>query len=287
MTVDSIFNETELSIFNRQTGFTFGDCIISSDGTILAVDRKSGQIFVGNELFRSNVHPLASLTSAGMENGQLNLKFDDSSSAGIDVDEGQAEAVMDVLRECAGAGPAPADDNDGQAADQKEELPLSGEELNETYSRLLNTGRNSAIGYLVAETGMSVKEACEYLDGVEGEKEKDEAIPDPDYHRDGTMTRKAILKTVKDLKPGDRIHLEFFPLIGKTRVYDTEYRRLTVDSGNSRYFHLYVSGDDFPTLMEEAADELFDYMEIHFFSEVKRSEISCRLKRVSMLKIIP
>lgn len=172
MTVDSIFNETELNIFHRQTGFTFGDCIISSDGTILAVDRKSGQIFVGNELFRSNVHPLASLTSAGMENGQLNLKFDDSSSAGIDVDEGQAEAVMDVLREYAGAGPAPADDNDGQAADQKEELPLSGEELNETYSRLLNTGRNSAIGYLVAETGMSVKEACEYLDGVEGEKEK-------------------------------------------------------------------------------------------------------------------
>lgn len=39
--------------------------------------------------------------------------------------------------------------------------------------------------------------------------------------------------------------------------------------------------------MEEAADELFDYMEIHFFSEEKLSEISCRLKRVSMLKIIP
>lgn len=174
MTVDSIFNETELNIFHRQTGFTFGDCIIATDGTVLAVDSKSGQIFVGNELFRRNVHTLGSLTSARMENGLLHLIFNDSSSAVISVEKEQAEAFMAGLGDFEEAEPAPEeeDDNDGQAANQEEEQPLSGEELNETYSRLLNTGRNSAIGYLVAETGMSVKEACEYLDGVEGEKEK-------------------------------------------------------------------------------------------------------------------
>lgn len=119
MTVDSIFNETELSIFHRQTGFTFGDCLVSTDGTILAVDRKSDRIFVGNELFRSNLHPLASLTSASMEKGQIHLKFDDSSSVGINVDEEQAKAVMAVLRDLEEAEPAPEEDNDMQADDQK------------------------------------------------------------------------------------------------------------------------------------------------------------------------
>ena len=252
MTIDSIFNETELSIFHRQTGFTFGDCLVSTDGTILAVDRKSDRIFVGNELFRSNLHPLASLTSASMEKGQIHLKFDDSSSVGINVDEEQAKAVMAVLRDLEEAEPAPEEeeDNDGQAANQEEEQPLSGEELNETYSRLVNTGRGSAIDYLVAETGMSVKEACEFLDGIEGKEdidETDDPIPDPDYHRNGTMTKKAILRTVKELKPGDRIHLEFKPL------------------------------------MDEAAEGLFDYMEISFFGEEKGSEISCRLECVRML----
>lgn len=38
MTINSFFNETELAIFYRQTGFSFNDFYKSADGTILAVD---------------------------------------------------------------------------------------------------------------------------------------------------------------------------------------------------------------------------------------------------------
>ena len=40
MTIDKIFNETELTIFYRQTKFTFGDFIKTSDGTICAIDKE-------------------------------------------------------------------------------------------------------------------------------------------------------------------------------------------------------------------------------------------------------
>lgn len=286
MTIDSIFNETELAIFQRQTGFTFGECYKSSDGTIFSVDRHSSQFFVGSELFRNNVHALDSLASACLENGQVHLKYKDSSSAVISFDEEAAGAVMAGLGDFPEPDAVPEDAGDGQPVDDNGEQPLTADELSETYARLANTGRSRALGYLVAEVGMSVKEAGKYLDELEKNEGTDEVFPESDFYRDGSMTKKAILKTVKELKPGDRIHLEYKPLIGKLRVYDTEYLKLVIDLANSRYFSLYASNVDYNSLMDDAAEDLFGSMEIYIFCEETCSEISCRLKQVRVLQII-
>ena len=124
------------------------------------------------------------------------------------------------------------------------------------------------------------------LDELEKSEDTDEEVPDPDFYRDGTMTKKAILRTVKELKPGDRIHLEYKPFIGKLRVYDTEYLKLVIDLANSRYFSLYASNADYNSLMEDVAEDLFGSMEIYIFCEETCSEISCRLKQVRVLQII-
>ena len=164
---------------------------------------------------------------------------------------------------------------------------LRSEELTEFYSRLVNTGRSKAIGYLVSETGMSVDEACAFIDKYEGQDTFENADPDldPDYLRDGTMTKRAILETVKKLKPNDRIHLEFKPLIGKLRTYDAEYRKLEVNVYSSNLI-LMLSADGYQSLMDEAAEKLFDYMDLYFFCEENSSEISCHLKKVTILKIL-
>lgn len=302
MTIESIFNETELSIFYRQTGFSFGDFFRAEDGTIFAVDRQSGQIFVGDDLLRSNVHALDSIASVNREDGTVHLKFKDSSSAVITFDWREAEAIVTELHDFVeAASPVPSEGYEGlQDGLEKEkpdnpeddnpdgideEQPLSQEELNEVYSRLLNTGRGTALGYLVRETGMSVEEAGEYLNKLDKNPEEmlDKSDPDPDTRRDGTMTKRAIIRTVKELKPGDKIHIEFKPLMGKLRVYETEYIKLSI-AVFSRYFSVNASNTDFASLMDDVAEDLFDYMDIHFFCEENLSEISCHLKRVTVLK---
>ena len=303
MTINSLFNETELAIFYRQTGFTFSDFYKSADGAILAVDYLSRQVFVGENLFRSNVHPLDSLSSASLEDGQICLKFKDSSSVAITVDGEAADALISELRGLVRNDEQPVPVNEQptipveeqpQSEEEplpcEEESPLTGKELNETYSRLINSGRKAAFDYLVGKTGMTSKEADEYLDEL-GEKEENENIeeimtPDPDYHRDGTMTPYGIFRVVKKLKPGDRIHLEFKPLIGKLRVYDAEYRKLAIDLLTARNFSLQGSDDDFDSLMDDVAWDIFEYMDLYFLCEDIQTEISCHLKRVTVLQII-
>lgn len=291
MKIDSIFNETELAIFHGQTGFSFSEIYKYSDGTIFAVDRQSRQIFAGEDLRRNNVHPFDSLTFVGMEGGKIHLTFKDSSSFSIVVDEVNADEIMAELQDIVGTDTACPEDATLEPADSPKEPQLSAEEWNETYSRLVNTGRSTARAYLMSELGMSSEEAGDYLDKLEGketlEKTLEEAVPDPDYKRDGSMTKKAILKTVRKLRPGDMVHLEYKPLIGKLRVYDTQYLNLVIDVSESRYFSLRVSNVDYQSLMDDAADELFDHMGIYILSKANRTEISCYLKRIKMLRIIP
>ena len=296
MTIHSFFNETELAIFYRQTGFSFNDFYKSADGTILAVDYLSRQVFVGGNLFRSNVHSLDSLASASLEDGQICLKFKDSSSVAIAVDGEAADALTSELCGLVRNDEQPVPVNEHptipveEQQQSEEEPPLTGKELNETYSRLINSGRKAAFDYLVEKTGMTSKKADEYLDEL-GEKEENENIeeimtPDPDYHRDGTMTPYGIFRVVKKLKAGDRIHLEFKPLIGKLRVYDAEYRKLAIDLSNARYFSLQGSDDNFDSLMKDIAWDLFEYIDLYFFCEEIQTEISCHLRRVTVLQII-
>lgn len=241
MEINLLFNETELTMFQRQTGFTFGDFFKTADGVLFAVDSQSGQLFIGRDLLKVNVHKFGNVSSVRQETGGIVLEFKGSSPVRINVgleDAGQLVALLeDIIEESTPDNIIEEPEADVQHADMDENsVILSNEEQAEFYSRLVNTGRSQAIGYLVSETGMNVEDACRYVDKREEAGNAEEPSPelDPDYYRDGTMTKKAVLETVKRLKPGDRIHLEFKPLIGKLRVYDAEYLKLRVDTWGGR-----------------------------------------------------
>lgn len=291
MAINTLFNETELALFQRQTGFTFGEFFNTADGVLFAVDSQSGQVFVGRDLLKANVHELESISSVSQEEDGVVVAFKSASAVKINASREDAVAFIaqlgDISGRCLGEEGQAPHSNEAESIEESSDV-LRSEELAEFYSRLYNTGRSQAIGYLVSKTGMSVEDASKYVDEIAGqesiEKSEPEADTDPDYLRDGTMTRKAILDTVKKLRPGDRIHLEFKPLIGCLRVYDTEYRKLRVDTWGSRYFSLTFSADDYKSLMDSAAEDLFDYIDLYFFCEENSSEISCHLKRVTILK---
>lgn len=237
MNITSIFNETELAMFQRQTGFTFGEFFRTADGILFAVDSQSGQVFVGRDLLRANVHELECISSVSQEEDGVVVAFKSASAVKINASREDAVAFIAQLGDITGEADSECICEEAQASIGKSAESaevLRSEELAEFYSRLANTGRSQAIGYLVSETGMSVEDACKYVDEIAGqgsiEEPEPEADTDPDYRRDGTMTKKTILDTVKKLRPGDRIHLEFKPLIGSLRVYDTEYRKLRVDT---------------------------------------------------------
>lgn len=285
MSISTFFNETELAIFFRQTNFSFGDFTRSADGTVFALDKQSGQVFIGNDLLRSNVHSLSSISSIDLEEGStILLTFKDSSSARIQVDDSEVEELLAELRD-----PANAEDVLGDSASENEKTPenndnIPEEDTVEPFPEFANTKRSEAIGYLVSEAGMSVKDACEFIDELDRQESFVEDVSEPEFHSDGTMTRYAILKTVKQLHPGDRIHLEVKPFLGKLRVYDTEYCKLSVDTGASKYFNVSESANDLAALMNLVEDDLFDYMSLYFFCEDISTKISCKLKRVTMLK---
>lgn len=289
MTADSIFNETELTIFHRQTGFTFSDIYQSSDKSILAIDHQSNQIFIGDDLVRSYVHPLNSLKSVRMENGKACLEFQDSAEAVITVDGSITEEMISALQNLAVPESVSMENADGQDG-MKPAAPLGGKELAELYYRLATKGRSSAVHYLVKEIGMDLRDAGEYLDDLMAEEEPDEKTDEaaygPNYYADGTMTPYAITETIKKLKPGSRIHLEYKPLIGKLRVLDTTYCSLSISLSNQRYSLMSASGSDFNSLMEDAFEKLFEYTDISFLSEDGCSEDSCHLKRVKALEIL-
>lgn len=292
--IESIFNETELALFQRQTGFTFGKFYKAADGILLAADDQSGQVFIGNDLLRTNVHGFSSISTVCRNEGCLTLTFKNSPTKIIHASREDAEAFVAELGDITqtaslediGEETTPQPDKQPNTMEELQES-LSNEELNEFYSRLVNTGRGEAIEYLVSKIGMNIKDASRYLDELEGQETIAESLPEPKYHRDGTMTGRAIFETIKRLKPGDRIHLEFKPLIGKLRVYDAEYRKIKIDStsGVGNYFALNEQAKDFQTLMNDVAEDLFDYMDLYFHCDENDSEISCHLKRVTMLKI--
>ena len=280
------FNETELTIFYRQTGFTFSKFYRSADGSVCALDRQSAQMFIGNDLMRSNVHSLDTIVSATLEEGQgISITFNDSSSVRFNAANDDAEAIIAELQECIETEDRKELPEGELSCSQEESLQgLGNEDLNETYSRLANTGRSKAIAYLVAERGMNVNDACAYVDNLEKQEDMVQSVPDPVYYPDGTMTKTGILNVVKVLKPGDNIHLEYEPLLGKARIFDTKFVKLSVDVGNSRYFSMYSSADDYASLMEGLSDELFEYMHLFFFREDKGVEDDCRLERITILK---
>lgn len=280
------FNETELTIFYRQTGFTFSKFYRSADGSVYALDRQSARIFIGKDLLRSNVHELDTIVSATLEEGQgIDITFNDSSTVRYNASNDDAETIIAELHECIETEDRKELPEDELPEPQEETLQgLDNDDLNETYSKLANTGRSKAIAYLVTERGMNVNDACAYVDNLEKQEDLVKSVPDPFYYPDGTMTRTGILKVVKELKPGDSIHLEYEPLLGKARIFDTKFVKLSVDVGYSRYFSLYSSADDYASLMEGLSDGLFEYMHLFFFREDKGFEDDCRLERITILK---
>lgn len=286
MNIHSLFNETELDIFSRKTGFTFGDCIQCAEGIIFAIDDQSGQVFAGNDLLRSSVHDLGDLLSVRQDEDQaVHLIFKDSSEVRLMAGEEDAAVIMADLLSRTGvedtAEPAGIEEPEPQ---EDEGYPFLGnDDLNEVYSRLANTGRSSAIHYLVSEVGMSVNDARDYVDSLQTQDELVESVPDTDFRADGTMTKRAILAVVKELGPGDRIHLEYKPLLGRKRILDAEYVKVGVDV-TSKYFSLTVYEHDYKSLIDSIADDLFSYMELHFFNEARNSESSCNFHRITLLQ---
>lgn len=288
MTINELFNETDLYIFCRQNNFTFNDFFNADDGAVIAVDKESGQVFIGKDLVRRNVHPLSSVisTAIGDDDGTLVLSFDDQSGVTVKVGKDHAGRIVSLLGSAAVDGPS--SNHETVCATPEDTPALADKDFEETYSRLINTGRNKAIGYLVSDAGMSVEEACKYVDDLAKQEciidEEDNGSRVPDFNDDGTMTRDGLLSVLKTLKEGDMIHLEYKPLIGKLRVFDAEFIKLRVDVDTTRYFSMCVSGPDYDTLMEDLAIDLFDYFEVCFFHPEKYTDYSCHLKRVTLLR---
>lgn len=302
MSVNTFFNETELAIFCRQTNFTFGDCRRSADGVIFAVDCNSGQVFIGDDLLKSNVHRINSIEDVSLlPDHTVRVSFKGSSSVEFDAGGEDAEAIAGELQALAGltvaqdeSGPqisSSAPEDGADEIQEEEELPeyeslcVGNCDLTEVYSRLANTGRTSAVDYLVCEVGMSMNEADELVDSMVGKDELVESVPEPECYADGTMRKQAVLDVVRSLKPGDRIHLEYKPLLGKLRVYEAEYVKINIDIW-TRNFQLSGAADDFDTLMDDVASDIFDYLNLVILCKEYDSDIECKLKRVTVLKKI-
>lgn len=84
--------------------------------------------------------------------------------------------------------------------------------------------------------------------------------------------------------PGDTVHIEYKPFIGKTRFFDAEYRRINVDICAQRYLSENVSADNYSSLAEEIMQDFYDYLYLIVFNEESCSETSLRLSRIKMLK---
>lgn len=304
--INTIFNETELAIFHRQTGFTFSECFRSTDETICALDPESAQIFIGKDLLTRNVHSFGSIVSVDMKDkGCACISFTDSDNAMFAVKDEDGAAILSALKECIHS------DNidDGELGENeeygKEDVPEEYMDDNgyddavnevqyendrllvEVYSRLLNTGRINAINYLVSEIGMSAEDAAEYVNSLDGQDKVDNSqdilkkTQTADAHIPND--KDSVLAIVKELKPGDKIHVEYKPLLGKPKVYDADFVKLEIKIF-SRYFSLYKSADTFASFMDEIAFDLFDNIKIHFFCLDNCIEHSVALGGVRELK---
>lgn len=306
MTIDKIFNETELTIFYRQTKFTFGDFVKTSDGTICAIDKEAGLVFIGSDLRRSNVHSLDSVASVNIDEKQaITISFNGLSPVEINAEGcSEAEAFVSELKwfvesrmkdvpgdEVQDAGEAEQIEDEqfetrSQESDEPQECTcpqLSNEELSETYARLANTGRNGAVSYLVKATGISVNEAEEFVDKLEYKDELIESGSEFDYNRDGSMAEHTILSIVKELKAGDKVHIEYKPLLGKLRIYDAEVQAIKINVWE-RDFSLDISADDYSSMMDELACKLFPHMKLEIYCKETDNYKDCKLERIKILK---
>ncbi|MBQ0053823.1 MAG: hypothetical protein KBS89_05135 [Bacteroidales bacterium] len=311
MTIDKIFNETELTIFYRQTKFTFGDFVKTSDGTICAIDKEAGLVFIGSDLRRSNVHSLDSVASVNIDEKQaITISFNGLSPVEINAEGcSEAEAFVSELKwfvesrmkdvpgdEVQDAGEAEQQEAEqiedeqfetrSQESDEPQECTcpqLSNEELSETYARLANTGRDGAVSYLVKAIGISVNEAEEFVDKLEYKDELIESGSEFDYNRDGSMAEHTILSIVKELKAGDKVHIEYKPLLGKLRIYDAEVREIKIKVWE-RDFSLDISADDYSSMMDELACKLFPHMKLEIYCKETDNYKDCKLERIKILK---
>lgn len=294
MSIESIFNETELAIFHRQTNFTFSVCYQSEDGTILAVDYASAQIFIGKDLMRSCLRDLKALESVSLDDGQtITLTFKEAPDVCVRLAEEDAEEVVSelqcLLEPVEGEEMPDPDEEESDEEDPMEDplQSLGNKILTETYSRLMNTGRSRALSYLVESVGMEAKDACRYLDELEVKEDYVESVREPEYNIDGSMTMKHLLATVKELKAGDRVHVEFKPRIGRQRACDAEFRNIVIDTNSdllNPFVSLLVKGEDFNSLVENTLDDLYDYMGITVLNEENGVEFSCFLRQVTLLR---
>ena len=282
MTIDKIFNETELTIFYRQTKFTFGDFVKTSDGTICAIDKEAGLVFIGSDLRRSNVHSLDSVASVNIDEKQaITISFNGLSPVEINAEGcSEAEAFVSELK---GFVESRLKDVPGDEPQECTCPQLSNEELSETYARLANTGRYGAVSYLVKAIGISVNEAEEFVDKLEYNDELIESGSEFDYNRDSSMAEHTILSIVKELKAGDKVHIEYKPLLGKLRIYDAEVKAIKVDVFE-KYFSLDISADDYSSFMDELACKLFSQMKLEIYCQELDNYKTCKLKRIKILK---
>lgn len=298
MSINEYFNETELAIFCRQTDFNFNDYIRCTDGTICAIDAVSGQIFIGKDLQRNKVHSLSSIQDVSADDkGLLRLIFNDLSDIHIQALTEDAEAMAARIKEhLPTTYPDEPAETDGTEAAGPGITIESDSNLTEVCSRLVNSGRESAISYLVSEAGMSVKDATGYVDKLDGPAKPSVIDNDRELQIDiqnaGPMSEHAILSTLKTLNPGDMVHVEYKPLFGNIRELDAEYVKIKVDLFNARYFALNVTADNFSALSETIIDELYDYLYLcynstgTYYPSDYYTEDSVRLSRVKVLRKI-
>lgn len=281
MPITSLFNETELAIFRKQCNFEFRDYKQCEDGTIYALDYMSGQVFIGRDLVRGNVHKLSDILSVTEENGAVNVTFKDARKACFAAGTDSAGAIVIELRNYIQTDET--EDYDENEFQEVLDTCQTDKALRETYSRLINTGRSKAIAYLVSEVGMSVKSASKYVDEIEIMDATGETGNIPKINDPGRMSEEDIFAVVKQLKSGDRIHLEYKPFVGKLRVYDAEFTDLVI-SADSRGDSIYLRAGDYSSLMEDLSEKMFGYMSLWFLCPDNGSEINIRLDKLRVLR---
>lgn len=293
--ISAIYNETELAIFYRQAHFTFGEYHQTADGTVCALDKSSGQLFVGQDLRKNCVHPVESILSVTVdEDGGLCVTFADSQTVCVRLERAASETLAAELKECL---PDENPDSGDDGTDRDEDtVPLEEEQareenkvLTETLSILLNSGRLDAAGYLVSKVGMSVDAASRYVEKLtkqyESGNEECQRVEMPVFEETGKMPRSSIYATVKELKPGDIVHIEYKPLIGKLRVLDAEYHSMFIDQ-NSRYAFITAYANDYNTLKEDIITDLLENLNIIVINPENGKNVYFQLHNLKVLRKI-
>lgn len=249
------FNETELAIFKLQAEFELGGYYESQDGTICAIDEENHKIFIGQDLLRVNVHNLDSLQSVSLADGgimeiclgepkkTLCLKFHPE----------DAEALFEKLNAFVPTG--------------KAQVPHKEEAASQTENPATRVADATPH---VAEESQNYYEARQSMDELHN-------ILFPKDLPSG------ILDVARTLKFGDRIHVEYKQIFGRTRgrfaVFSQFFCRWS-----SRSMSIFAKGGDFEELKENLLKELSDKISINFACDGDVSETNCKLSRITALR---